>query len=71
MSEPFVIPLELKIIPGGQTTQDRIVLTTSGEIVVDLYDQDIASGFREIIKRSCETYAKVLLKHGDKIARFS
>lgn len=69
MPQPIVIPLELKIIPGGLSSQNRIIVTASGETVIDEYEQHISAGFREAIGKCCEAHARLMHKFGGSIAR--
>lgn len=63
------IPCVLTIIPGGGSTQNKLVLTTNGETVFDDYEHSLSPEQRDIAGQICSTHARVLKKFGEALER--
>ncbi len=68
-SLPIVFPVEVKIIPGQGSQQNRIVITTNGEVVADSFQHEMKEGWKEVVAAVCNANSRVLTKYGKDLLR--
>lgn len=60
--ERIVIPCELIIIPGGETRQNHIRLSASGETVADDFEEYVDKDTAAVAKKIAAAHSRMLSK---------